>query len=925
MKLLFTLLAFLICACSNSEGDSASQQTSPVEFSEDSLSGMLRVKATGAVAVLGTNSEEARVNERPAMLVKFYYDFLLGQHEVTCAEFDSLMSFATGLALNCENDEFPAINVTYYDAVLFANERSKAEGFDTAYTYVNATFDNEKHCTNLEGFAYYPEVDAYRLPSEAEWVLVAHQAWNLDSAWTAQNSDYKLHVVCSIGKMSGLCDMAGNAMEWVNDWLGNFRDTILDNYVGAPDGGALGQRILKGGSFRNALESISLYSRGDVYTVTSSTRADYVGFRLAFGKIPNAVWMGTNGKVNSSRVVPLANSSTIRTLVGSYKAKLAFRNDISGNLDYIDYSSGVISVVEIADTLEVYHPDISPNGKLVAFCTGMEGVSGLSSVYVRNLDAGGSNLVKLDVESAAIPRWRVLENGDTTIVYVTDAGNNRDETTFKNTSTWQVKFSKGKFGKPQKLFDGAYHDGISDDNTLAVTGARLLRARLANSGSSIVNSGRDTVWYKNGENAEQACNVSLSKDGSKRVLFLDFGGKTGNAFAGESYGTHERLLIADSAGNLVQIVAAPSGYTFDHSEWVNGAENKAVATLANSNGSHQKIVVIDLSDSSVSELVSGDELWHPNLWVAGKSVDVENENLDLDSAGVYMNPDDEWGPVLMRYNMELLWRFRDSANVAIIGSSRPLYSISPKAFSPEFFAVNFAHTPNSIYASRDYLDKYLIPHLKNLKYVVVSLDIDFWHKIDGPESDNFFVVTYKKYPGYLYDENHGYWSDGYPKGLLEATENSISVTEAQSYLEDRGRYTATYCITWGDPPAIDADSTYFDDKMYFIENSLDALKNIIEICLNRNIYVVGMIFPQNPRYKDTGIFGRYGMRRSLAKSLIDQFHELERIYPNFTLFDENKMGAHDYTDMEAVDSDHLCYNGAPKITARLDSVLKSLK
>ena len=135
----------------------------------------------------------------------------------------------------------------------------------------------------------------------------------------------------------------------------------------------------------------------------------------------------------------------------------------------------------------------------------------------------------------------------------------------------------------------------------------------------------------------------------------------------------------------------------------------------------------------------------------------------------------------------------------------------------------------------------------------------------------------------------------------------------------------SYCITWGDPPAIDADSTYFDDKMYLIENSLDALKNIIEICLNRNIYVVGMIFPQNPRYKETGIFGRYGMRRSLARSLINQFHELAQIYPNFTLFDENKMGAHDYTDMEAVDSDHLCYNGTPKITARLDSVLKSLK
>jgi hypothetical protein len=71
-----------------------------------------------------------------------------------------------------------------------------------------------------------------------------------------------------------------------------------------------------------------------------------------------------------------------------------------------------------------------------------------------------------------------LENGDTAIVYVTDAGNNKNESDFKAASTWQVTFANGKFGEPQKLFDGAYHGGISEDNSLAVTGARLLRARV---------------------------------------------------------------------------------------------------------------------------------------------------------------------------------------------------------------------------------------------------------------------------------------------------------------------------------------------------------------------------------------------------------------------------------------------------------------
>ena len=151
------------------------------------------------------------------------------------------------------------------------------------------------------------------------------------------------------------------------------------------------------------------------------------------------------------------------------------------------------------------------------------------------------------------------------------------------------------------------------------------------------------------------------------------------------------------------------------------------------------------------------------------------------------------------------------------------------------------------------------------------------------------------------------------------------MAEDYTYLDDRGRYTKTYCIWWGDPVEIELDSTFYDDKMDLIDNSLDALKDIIEMAKDKDIQVVGVIFPQNPKYKETGAFGRYGMRRSLAKSLIDQFHKMEKKNKNFTLLDENKMGDHDYTDQEAVDFDHLCYNGVPKITARLDSVLRTLK
>lgn len=911
LALICGFFSLLVCSCSNSVGVSA-EKRSLVDVSTDTLAGMLRVQTLKSVTVLGTLDSKAKVNERPEMRARFDYDFSIGRHEVTCGEFNSVMENVSGLVLDCDNDSFPATSLTFYDAVLFANERSKSEGFDTAYTYASAVFDSEKHCTALDGFAYRPEVNAYRLPTEAEWILVASSEWNAEHSWTAENSDYKLHRVC--GKMDStvqFCDMMGNAMEWVNDWLGIFRDTTVTNFVGAPDGGALGQRVVKGGSFRNPVTSINLYSRGDVYMVTSSTRADYVGFRLAFGAIPAAVWMGNNGKAASSRIVPLASSATLRSVVGANQVRLAFRNDLTENLAYVDYSSGILSVVEIADTLDVYHPEISPDGKRVAFCTGLEGVSGKSSLYVRDLSAEGLNLVKLEVESAAIPRWRVLDSGDTVIVYVNDAGNNKEESAFKMSSTWQVSFANGKFGKPQKLFDGAYHGGLSGDNSLAVTGTRLLRARI---------SGRDTVWY----NGEQACNVSLAKDGSKRTLFLDFGSKTGREYAGENYGTHERLLVVDSIGDLILTLAAPVGYSFDHSEWASNG-NFVVATLTNVNGAHTKMVLIDLTEGNVVDLAEGDELWHPNLWIRQEKNNEVNISLDSDSAGIYMNDGDDWGVALMRYNMELLWQYRDSVNVAVVGSSRPLYSLWPSLMSNRFFMVNFAQTPNSIHMSRDFLELYLFPHLKKLKYVVLSLDIDFWNKPDGDKSDNLFKNAYKKYPGYVYDKNHNYWQDGYPEGLLEYTKNYLEVKPYLLHEVDRGAIMNPFCGGWANPPLVEGDSSAYDSEKNLYEKSFESLVDIIQSAQNKDVVVIGILFPQNPDYQNTGAYGRYGLRRSVAEQFVSRLQELEKSYSNFKFIDRNRMGNHGYPSEWFVDDDHLCIEGAKSFTATVDLILNGLE
>ncbi|SIO09689.1 TIGR02171 family protein [Fibrobacter sp. UWB11] len=936
---------------------SSQENCSDVTLQED----FALIRSSGKVAELGTNSKSAKANERPQMDVKFTYDFQLGKHEVTCGEFNALMDKKGGVKLDCEKESLPAVNVTYYDAVLFANAKSKAAGMDTAYTYSSAEFDKNGHCNLLNGFVFKPDVEAFRLPTEAEWSFAAGLSFNVYKSWNVENSGSKAHEVCTKKDENGLCDMLGNVTEWVNDWLGNFRDTSITNYVGGADGGNLGERVIKGGNYRTAISDINLYARGDVYTVTGTSASDYLGFRLAYGKIENPVWLDASGSAVASNLSLVASSQNITPLFGTSKSKLAFRNYNTKNLVFVDFRRVSPTIVEIKDTIDVYHPDISPDGKRVAFCTREEGLSGASSVYVRDLNAEGSNLVKLDVKSAAIPRWRVLENGDTVIVYVTDAGNNKDESVFKSASTWQVKFANGKFGEPQKLFDGAYHGGISDDESLTVTGARVLRARVAAKGSIAKSDAKDTLWY----NGEQACNASLNKK-SKRTLFLDFGGETGRTFVGEKYRTHERLLIADNNGKLVSSVAAPSGYTFDHSEWVLNDENVAVVTLANADGAHKKIALVNTKDSSVTVLVEGEEIWHPCFWVStGNSS--ESSNWDADSVGVYVSAGNQTN-YLLSHKMPMFWKLKDSVEFIGLGNSHMWAGFDPSQMSVS--AMNMGVVPCDMHCIHYLFENYVVNHASKVKYVAVGLDIDLWYNIDKRMDIN---LCRGDALGFVYDEKHEFYPDGVDNAFVDLVmENAVD--EAQSVIKERGWYAASDNRGWADENGhvvIDPDSTWsnclfnknlsnclvdedqntclskytmsvcmndvvdtnynmclakhsLDQCLGIFTGDIDKLKDLVRIAKERNIVVIGVVFPVSPEYKKTGAYSRHGMLRSHAKKILDEINEFAEAKSNFFVFDENKFGDHDYPSSMANDYDHLNKDGAIQFSKRLNEFVKSI-
>lgn len=301
-------------------------------------------------------------------------------------------------------------------------------------------------------------------------------------------------------------------------------------------------------------------------------------------------------------VEPNAKAYLLDTLEAK-TVKIVFRNDETGNLVYVKLTKDSTILQEYDSDIDVYHPTISPNGKWVAFGTSPESVGRRPfQVYLQRLDDSG---LRIPVEGeAAIPKFRVLPSGDTVLVYVSTSYINDDDSVWKSQSTHESFFRSGSLSSPQRILTGAYNGGVSEDLRLAVTGSHYLRVHSKLSGTE-----KDTVWY----DSAQVCNVSLSTDGSLRTLFLDMASKRDKEFSKADYLPHHRILVADSLGNLVESIPSPEPYSFDHPEWVYGSEHLVSVMLASD--VHEKVSLLDVRDSSVHPILSGGDLWHPDIWI----------------------------------------------------------------------------------------------------------------------------------------------------------------------------------------------------------------------------------------------------------------------------------------------------------------------
>jgi formylglycine-generating enzyme required for sulfatase activity len=190
--------------------------------------GMVFIPAEDSVFTMGTDGV-AEIIEKPAHEVELTRDYWMDSTEITQELYQRIAQ--KGNPSKHVSDLLPVENVTWYDAVLFCNERSKQHGLDTVYTYTGVSDTGA-----LEEIEINLTSKGYRLPTEAEWEYACRAGtestyfWGEsgdskiidDYLWYSGNSDGETHPVALKNKnMFGLYDMPGNVAEWCNDL---FRD-----------------------------------------------------------------------------------------------------------------------------------------------------------------------------------------------------------------------------------------------------------------------------------------------------------------------------------------------------------------------------------------------------------------------------------------------------------------------------------------------------------------------------------------------------------------------------------------------------------------------------------------------------------------------------------------------------------------------------
>jgi formylglycine-generating enzyme required for sulfatase activity len=220
----------------------------------------------------------------PVHQVHFSKNFWIDTSEITVEKFSRVLSLPPP---SSSTNRSPATNITWFDAVLFCNARSKLDKLDTVYKYTTVTGSPGKQC-KLENVTAHINAQGYRLPTEAEWEFACRGGtyslffWGNDRylisdfAWTFTSADTKVHEIAGLKPNPlGLYDMSGNVWEWCNDWYA--KDSYRKSSDADPYGPASGtEQVIRGGSSNSSFYFAQSGTRSKLHPESYNA---FTGFR----------------------------------------------------------------------------------------------------------------------------------------------------------------------------------------------------------------------------------------------------------------------------------------------------------------------------------------------------------------------------------------------------------------------------------------------------------------------------------------------------------------------------------------------------------------------------------------------------------------------------------------------------------------------
>ena len=248
-------------------------------------------------------SKRGYSDNKPVHEVTITKDFYMGKYEVTQAEYEKYCSYGSSSPSSSFGDgyNYPAYYVSWYDALVYCNKRSIAEGLTPCYSINDSTNPEDWGDVPTSSNSTWNLVECnwnangYRLPTEAEWEYAARAGDNTvdsltysgtsdvnklgDYAWYSSNSNDATHKVgTKLPNAFGLYDMSGNVWEWCWNWVTDSYDVETEGGSDPTGTSAGSYRVRRGGGW--------YVSSGDCavsYRCSSNfpyLRSSYLGFRV---------------------------------------------------------------------------------------------------------------------------------------------------------------------------------------------------------------------------------------------------------------------------------------------------------------------------------------------------------------------------------------------------------------------------------------------------------------------------------------------------------------------------------------------------------------------------------------------------------------------------------------------------------------------